>query len=179
MKKLLVLLPILLIGAACAPKAAEKLDPVDIDEAYSIKITRENCGLTTDDSTTEITTNLKALEDESIEYSFKVGSPAYQHGTYDEFVLKESSYIKSNSNYVVDRLIVEFYGPSVKFAVYNNTEGTGDELVYHESSTASEHPDDGGVVYDYGIGGKDWMIKNVSAPQKAAFYSITVIFTLE
>jgi len=182
MKRLLVLLPVLLIGTACAKKPAEPLGPSDPEKTYyTVKMFRDNSGLTTDDSTSEIQTTLNALEDDSVEYSMRIGTPAYQHGTYDEFVLKDSAYVKSGCDYVVDRLVIEFYGPSVKFAVYDNEEGSGEELEYHESTYAPEHTEtgDNAVVYEYSINGSGWMVKNVSAPQKSAFYSIRVVFSIE
>ena len=179
MKRLLFLLPLLLVSTACAKEPALSLGPVEEANMHTVKLKKNNCGLTTSYSTEEITTTLKSLDDENVEYSVKIGSSAKQHSDYDEFVLADSSYVKANSNYVVDRLIIDFYGPSVKFAVYNNLEGSGTELEYHESTVESDYPTEYGVVYEYAINGKEWTVKNVSAPYKSSFYSISVVFVVE
>lgn len=175
MKKLLFLCPLLLVAVACAPKAEEVLPPSQAD--YSILITKSNCGLTADDSEVAIQTSLASYEDPEVKYTFEIGAPAYQHANFNEFVIKKGSYIKSVSEYKVERLIIDFYSSKgVNFNVFNNKEGSGSPLNYHESTILPEDPTDGGCVYEYEINGIEWCINNTS-DYKPAFYSIMVVFS--
>ena len=175
MRKLLIILAALLIVPACAKAPSSELSSIN-ETTYTATLTKTNCGLTTDDSTEEITTIIKAKQDESIEYSVKIGVPSYQSGKYNEFIIKQGAYIKSNSDYHVDRLIIDFFGnKGTNYDVYANKDGSGEKVAYHESSIQPEDPNDGGVVYEYPINGNEWCISN-STVYKPSFYSITIVF---
>lgn len=188
MKKIQVLLPLLFLMTACGLKAAEPLSSLDPDnpsvsdvtgETYTAKLTRDNSGLTTDDSTEEITANIASSQDSDVSYSFVIGAPCYQHANFNEFIVKHGGYIKSGSSYYVDRIIVDFWvTKGVNFSVYAGGDASGDALEYHESSVKTEDPDDGGCVYEYEIKGYEWYLVNDTS-YKPGFYSITVVFVVE
>ena len=174
MKKLLLLLPVALMLFGCRQEASEYLPDIPSD-ALQAKLTKANSGLTTDDSTEELTANLTAG---SATYSVKIGAPCYAHSRFDEFVIKQGGYVKSASTYHVDRLIVDFYSTKgVNFEVFNNAEGTGEKLTEWKSKVETVDSTDGGLVYEYKIESTGWMIKNTSS-YKPGFYSVTVVFTL-
>ncbi len=179
MKKLLVLMPILLLLAACGAKPADPLPPVDPEETYySVKLTPESSLITSEDTTTNYTVNLKAEEDETVLYSIEIGAPCYLSTKAHEFIMKPGSYLKSVSTEKVDRLIVDFWGgKGVNFGVYANADGTGDVLEYHESTVQAEDPNDGGIVYEYAINGSAWCLKNITEFNKPGIYSVTVVFS--
>ena len=186
MKKILFVLPALLLIGACAKEPASELSSINLSESvesgqtpsfYTAKLTKSNSGLTTDDSTEAIQTEIASDQDATVKYKFEIGAPCYQHSKFDEFIVKQGAYIKSVSNYVVDRLIVDFYSTKgVNFNVYANAAGTGDPLEYHTSTVQTVDPDDGGMVYEYAINGTEWCINNTTS-YKPGFYSITVVFT--
>ena len=193
MKKILFLLALPLLMTGCAKEPAEVLSslPIDFSNTTSssndssnveptyqwIKLTPENCGLTKDDSTSSISVTLNSEIDSSIKYSIEIGAPCYLHSKFHEFVVKPGAYIKSlTDEYVVERLIVDFYGgKGTNFDVYSNSEGTGDALEYHKSNNKPEDSADG-IVYEYAINGNEWCIKNNTEFNKPAFYSIIVVF---
>ena len=160
----------------CAKEPAEVLSSIS-ETYYQVKLTPENCGLTNDDSSAAKTVTLNPDSSSSIEYSLEIGAPCYLHKTFHEFVMKPGAYIKSiDSQYVVDRLIIDFYGAKgTNFAVYSNSEGAGTALEYHESTIEPEDSSDG-IVYEYAINGNEWCIKNDTEFNKPAFYSIIVVF---
>ena len=182
----------LLFLGACAPEASSELPPLpssnttstSSDESssqsgptyYHAKITRENSGLTGDDSTEAIVTNITTDEDAGVSYSFEIGAPAYQHHKFDEFVLKGSAYVKSSSSYRVERLLVDVYKGS-DFAVYAGSEKGTTPLEKHQSSVAPQDSADG-VVYEYAIENDGFYVANGDSSRKASFYSITVIFSI-
>ena len=181
MKKILVLMPLLLI-AACAPKAAEPLEPINSDDPevtyYTAKLTPENSLITAEDTTTNYDVEIASAEDAETKYSMQIGAPCYLSTKAHEFIMKPGSYVKSVSTYTVDRIIVDFFGSKgVNFGVYANTDGTGDELIYHESTITPEDPNDGGTVYEYAINGSAWCLKNKTEFNKPGIYSITVVFS--
>ena len=188
MKKLLIVLPALLIVAACAKAPSSELSSLSIPDSYdssdseetktyTATLTKGNCGLTTDDSTEEIVATIKSKQDSEVDYSVKIGAPCYLSDKYNEFIMKQGGYIKSNSNYHVDRLIIDFFGKKgTNYDVYANVDGTGEKIAYHESSIQPEDPNDGGIVYEYPINGTEWCISN-STVYKPAFYSITIVFS--
>ena len=142
-----------------------------------VKVDKENCGLTSDDSTEPVQLSLQSHIDDFITYDLEIGAPCYLHSKFHEFVMKPGSYIKSiTTEYHVDRLIVDFYGAKgTFFEVYDNASGTGDALDYHASSNKSEDEADG-IVYEYAINGNDWCIKNNTEYNKPGIYSLIVVF---
>ena len=147
---------------------------------YESKLTPNNSSLTKDDSDVVKYVVLQG-EGDNPGYAFEIGNPCYLKDLssgLQEIVVKPGAYICSNSEYQVNRLIIDFYGgKGTNFNVYNNKEGKGNPLPYHESGVLPQDPNDGGMVYEYAIDGKEWIIKNETEFNKPAFYSITVIFS--
>lgn len=180
MKKLLLLLPCLVLVSSCMAEPAKPLpDPDEGKVKVSLNTTNAmEAGLTTDDSTSPITVNI-AIPDSEETYSIELGAPCYKHSSYDEIVVKSGAYFKSLSEYHVDRLVVDvFAGKGIFFDVYSNNAGTGTAIEYHESKVESVDKAGGGVVYEYPIDSTGWMIKNNTEKNKPAFYSVTVVFSM-
>ena len=179
MKKLLVLMPLLLVAVACGKAPAEPLpDPDPEVTYYSVKLTPENSLITSEDTTENYDVTLNSAEDAETQYTIKIGAPMYLSTKAHEFIMKPGSYLKSVSTYNVDRLIVDFYGgKGVNFGVFANADGTGTALEYHESSVQPEDPNDGGTVYEYAINGNAWCMKNITEYNKPGIYSLTVVFS--
>jgi len=179
MKKLLVLIPFLLVAAACGSKPKEPLSPTEA--SYNAKLTPELSTLTSDDSTEKVSVSIASNEDANVKYDMEIGNPCYLKTLSNglkEIIVKPGAYIKSVSEYKVDRIIVDFFaGKGVNFGVYASADGSGDALEYHESSIAPVYPEDNGVVYEYAINGNAWCLKNNTEFNKPAFYSITVVFS--
>ena len=174
MKKVLFILPFALLLGACRADA-EPLPEVPA-EVKSVKLTKTNCGLTGEDSTAAFTTALD-IEGSEAKYEFEIGPNCYAHATYEEFLIKKDGYIKSKSEYKVDRLVIDYMSKKgINFEVLN---AGGDIVESHTSTVATEYPaeDDFGAVVEYSIGGSSWTIRNTTE-YKPAFYSITVIFTM-
>ena len=172
MKKLLFVLPFIALLGACATTEPQ-LPPSD-PETKSVKLTKANCGLTNDDSTAAFETSLD-IEGKEEKYTFEIGPNCYAHATYEEFLIKKDGYIKSKSQYKVDRLIIDYMSKKgINFIVEN---AAGEAVTSHESSVATEYPaaDDYGAVLEYPVNGNAWTIKNTSE-YKPAFYSVTVVF---
>ena len=178
MKKILLLIPLLLLGS-CAKDPGGKLEPPDND-SYSVTINPTSSGLTTTDSTENVSVSLPSDKDSSITYSVEFGKPCYINSDHPEIMVKLDGYIKSLSTYIVDRLIIDFFGTKgTIFDVFANDSGTGTPVEYHSSSVTSIDPNGGGMVYEYPINSSGWLIKRTSGlvdKQKPGFYSITVIF---
>lgn len=179
MRRLLVLIPFLLLIPSCGKKPAEPLPPTEA--TYNAKLTPEVSSLTDTDSTEKVSVSVPSNEDANVKYDLEIGNPCRLKTLANglkEIVVNPGAYIKSVSEYKVDRLIVDFYnGKGVNFSVYANAEGSGEALTYHESQAASVYPEDHGVVYEYAINGSAWYLKNITEFNKPAFYSITVVFS--
>ena len=174
MKKVLFILPFALLLGACRVDA----DPLPevADNAKSVKLTKANCGLTGEDSTAEFVTALD-IEGSEAKYEFSIGPNCYAHATYEEFLIKKDGYIKSKSEYKVDRLVIDYMSKKgINFEVLN---AEGSAVESHTSTVATEYPaeDDYGAVVEYPIDGTSWTIRNTT-DYKPAFYSVTVIFTM-
>ncbi len=187
MKKAFLLIPLLLIISSCAKEAKESLPPLSSNGSssgqtttyYHSKLTKSNCGLTGEDSTSAMTTAIDSDEDSDIKYEFEIGAPAYQHSKHDEFVIKGDAYIKSASSYRVERLLIDFFSSKgVFFDVYANSSKSGEPLEPHKSDVAPQDPDDGGLVYEYAVESNGFYIANNTTNNKPAFYSITVIYSI-
>ena len=176
MKRLLCLLPALLL-VACQPEPAKPLPGPD-PETVTVTLLPTNSGLVNDDSTSVISVSLDIKEHEE-KYQLDFSSGCYLHSSHPEFVIKSGSYFKSVSNYHVDRLIVDFFGgKGTFFDVYASNDGSGEKVMYHSSEITPIDKDGGGVVYEYPIDSSGWMIKNNTTDNKAAFYSVTIVFSL-
>ena len=180
MKKisLLLLLPLAMLFS-CAPEAKKALPSIPAG-SYTAILNPETSTLTKDDSTEPISVNLKSEENKNVTYSLELGNPFYLHASEPEFVLVGNAYIKSISTYKVDRLIVDFFGKKgTFFDVYASNDGSGNKIDYHESTVKPYDEEGGGKVYEYPIDSTGWMIKNGTTDRKPAFYSITIVFTVE
>ena len=180
MKKLLFVLSLTALLVGCAKEPAGNLPPVE-GTTYSVTLTPENSTLTGDDSTTATRVELSAKEDANVKYTVEIGVPCYVKtlgSGLKEIVVKPNAYIKSISNYTVDRLVVDFYGgKGINHKVYAKADGTGNEVEYHTSEVAPVDPNDDGTVYEYPINGTEWGIYNKTEYNKPAFYSVTIIFS--
>lgn len=174
MKKALLLLSAMFLLGACS-NAKEPLPNPD-PEAKSVKLTKENGGLTGDDSTAAFTIHL-AIEGREETYDIEMGPNLYNHHNYDEIVMKKNGYIKSVSTYKVDRLRIDYFSKQgTNFEVLDANNQT---VAKHESTYPTDFPDAGdyGEVLEYPIDGTSWTIRNTT-DYKPAFYSITVLFTI-
>lgn len=194
MKKILFVLPLVLLLGACAKEPGSQLSSLSIPDSYSdsasegevrtytAKLTPEETKLEMVDgqpvdSNAPIDITLKADQDKNVTYDLILGSPCYLSTKAHEFIMKPGSYIKSVSTYKVDRIIVDFFGnKGVNFGVYANSDGSGEALESHVSTIPAEDPDDGGLVYEYEINGNAWYMKNITEYNKPGIYSVTVIF---
>lgn len=181
MKKLLILLPLLFVAAACGKEPVAPLSSIDSDSPevtyYNAKLTSENSLITSEDTTENYQVNIASNEDTTVTYSMEIGAPCRLSSKAHEFIMERGSYVKSISEYKVDRLIVDFWGgKGVNFGVYANADGTGEALEYHESNVTPEDQSDGGVVYEYAINGTAWCLKNITEFNKPGIYSLTVVF---
>ena len=195
MKKILFVLPLVMLLGACAKEAGSQLSSLSIPDSYSgepsegevrtytAKLTPDNSGLEKDgdgnplDSTAPINLSLPSTQDANVKYDLILGDPCYLSTKAHEFIMKPGSYIKSVSTYKVDRIIVDFFGnKGVNFGVYANSDGSGEALESHVSTIPAEDPDDGGLVYEYEINGNAWYMKNITEYNKPGIYSVTVVF---
>ena len=172
MKKVLFLIPVIALLGACK----EVDPPLPPASGLTVKLTKANCGLTNDDSTEAFETSL-AIEGRSEKYVFEIGPNCYAHSQYEEFLIKKDGYIKSKSEYKVDRLIIDYM--SKKGVNFTVLDASGAEVEAHESDVPTEYPasDDYGAVLEYPIDGNGWSVTN-STEYKPAFYSITVVFSI-
>lgn len=178
MKKALFLLSSLFLLGACAdPEPA--LPPAD-PQTYSVKLNKSNGGL---EGTTKAAPSTEekvielSIEGKSEKYEIIMGPNLYNHADYDEIVMINGGYIKSKSQYTVDRLRIDYFsGKGTNFEVLN---ASNQVVEKHESTVPTEFPgdSDNGEVLEYPINGTSWTIRNTSA-NKPAFYSITVLFTM-
>ncbi len=175
MKKLLFLLPIAVLTlASCRENPKPKLPKFD---GASAVLTPEASTLTEQDSK-EITTVELSIPDRKETYKVEIGKDCYiktTNGGFKEIIVKPGSYIKSVSNYKVDRLIIDTFGKKgINFNVYDNVKGEGDAIHEHESEVQPVEPGDGGMVLEYPINTSEWIIKNETKFNKPAFYSVTI-----
>lgn len=182
MKKLLFILPILLLSS-CAKEPTEKL-PDPPAGSYTVFLDGFASHLTSEDSAAPISVTLVALEDERVTYELEIGAPAYLKevsdgtNTYQEMVFKSGAYIKSVSNYQVSKIACDIYeGKGINYDVYNNAEGTGEALEEYASSLEPTYPEDSGAVYEYDIENTSWSIRNNSS-YKPAFYAVYIYFEI-
>ena len=174
MKKLLFVIPFVALLGACNDPEPELPDPEP--SSLSVKLTKDNSGLTNEDSTEQFDVSF-GLKGTSKRYVIEIGPNCYAHETYDEFLIKKDGYIKSKCDFKVDRLIIDYMSKKgVNFIVEN---AKGEEVESHESKVKTEYPaeEDYGAVLEYPINGNAWKIKNTTE-YKPAFYSVTVVFTL-
>ena len=189
-KKLLFVLPLATLLCGCELpflKTEEKLpDPVPEESQTpgktsvlkSVKLTKSNDKLTTEDSTGLTEVSL-AIEDTKESYVLEIGPNCWNHSKYEEICMKDDAYIKSKSNFVVNRLVIDYMSKNgANFAV---KAGNDEVITAHESSTKTEFSGDKdyGAVLEYPINGSNWSITCTSTEYKTFLYSVTVIFTIE
>lgn len=180
MKKSFLILPALFLLGACAEPEPE-LPPVT-PEAHSVKLTQEKSGLEgttkTSPSTEEKVVEL-SIEGKSEKYEVIMGTKLYNHADHPQIVMLKDGYIKSKSQYSVDRLRIDYF--SKQGTNFTVLDANNQEVTKHDSSVSPEYIDDSGEgneeVLEYSINGTSWTITNTS-DYKPSFYSITVIFTM-
>lgn len=178
MKKFLLIIPALfLAGCVSEPTETASEPPVN---SYSVVLDTTSSTLTSDDSTEAITVTLKAKENQNVTYQLEIGAPCYTKQVKDteftEIVMKQNGYFKSVSNYKVSLIRVDFFnGKGINYEIYNNVSATGEQVPAKNSTVQPVYPEDNGKVFDYEIGGNEWLIRNTSV-YKPAFYSVTIFF---
>ena len=181
MKKLLLVLPLIALLGACA-ETEEPLPeptPTETTEIKSVKLTSANSGLTSDNAAQPVQTSLD-IEGRTEKYTFEFSTGCYVDSRYPEFVLKDSNYLKSVSNYNVDRLVVDYM--SKKGITFEVKDANNAVVTSHESTVATEHSgaDDYGAVLEYPINGTAWSLYNTNTGKAGtSIYSVTVIFEME
>ena len=181
MKKslLLIMIPSLLV-VGCAKEPGAPLPPPPAG-SYSVVLDATSSLLTKADSDKAYTVHLKAQENENVTYDVEIGSPCYLKtvGNFTEIIVKTGAYFKSVSKYDVSLVRCDiFAGKGINYSVYNNDQGTGTALEYHESTVAPVYPEDSGAVYEYEINSTGWKIAN-DGNFKPAFYSVTIFFEVK
>lgn len=173
MKKVLLLLSLTLLLGACSNPKPPLPNPGDV---LSVKLTKDNNGLATSDSTEAFTISL-AIEGRDEVYEIEMGPNLYNHFDYEEFLIKKGGYIKSKSTYTVERLRIDYF--SKKGTNFEVLDANNEVVEKHESEVPTEFPNEGdyGEVLEYPINGTSWTIRNTT-DFKPAFYSITVLFTI-
>ena len=181
MKKLLVILPVVIMLAGCAPEAEDPLPAIPAG-TYSVVLDANSSTLTTDDSTEPLQISLQAKENSEVTYEVEIGAPCYLKTVdgYTEMIVKQGAYFKSKSSYKVNRLICDiFEGKGINYEVHDKADGSGNALERHESSITPVYEADSGAVYEYDLNSStEWSITN-STKNKPAFYSVTIIFVVE
>ena len=189
-KKLLFVLPLAALLCGCELpflKTEEKLPEAEPEESQtpgktsvlkSVKLKKSNDGLTTDDSTdvSEVSIDIEGTEEK---YTFEMGPNCWNHPNYEEIGMKDNAYIKSKSNYVVNRLVIDYMSKNgTNFAV---KDGNNSIVTAHESTVETEFKGskDYGAVLEYPISGNAWSITCSSTEYKTFLYSVTVVFTIE
>ena len=174
MKKLFILLPLLFL-VGCAPEAKPALP--ELDEHYTATLTADLSTLTADDSTAVINVTVPSKEDSTVTYAFEIGYPCYiktTPGGKHEIILKDNAYIKSISEYKVERLVIDFYnGQGENHAVHAPMDSTA-KVEPHESTITPTEPKDNGVVHEYEINQTSWKVDRVD--RKPGLYYISVLF---
>ena len=181
-KLLLAVIPAMML-AGCAPEAQPQLPPVE-GNTFTVVLDASNSTLTTADSDSLIAVELHAKEDDSITYQLEIGAPCYlktvSDGTnnYTEIILKEGAFIRSKSEYKVQRLILDIWkGQGINYEVFPNADGTGTKLVEHTSEITPVYEADNGAVYEYEVNSTGWDI--VRFDRKPGIYSVTIVFEIE
>ena len=186
MKKFLFVLQVASLLFGCDlpffKKQEEKLpdpEPESGETMKSVKITYQNNGLTTDDSTEAVQKSLD-IEGSDQKYTFEISANCYNHAKYaGEWVLKSNAYIKSISEYKVDRLVIDYM--SKKGFGFGVLDANNNAVTAHDSNVATEFTgeNDYGAVAEFPINGNSWKINNTAGDKPGAcLYSVTVIFTL-
>lgn len=177
MKKLLLLLPAIVLLGACTE--VEEPLPAPSAESKSVKLTTSNSTLTSDPLTEakQVSLDIQGKEEK---YTFEFSAGCSLHSTYDEFVLKDEQYLKSVSTYKVDRLVIDYM--SKKGLTFDVKDANNQSVTAHESTVATEHSgdDDYGAVLEFTINGTAWSLVNTNTGKAGTcLYSVTVIFEME
>ncbi len=194
MKKLLFLPLLLLAFTSCGKEPDAPLPPLNPEKTYyAVQLTAANSTITEEDSVGITTITLEASlyyapevpeeselmplkAEEPVTYTFEIGPAAYlgtSKSGVSEIQLKELNYIRSVSNYKVDRICVDYFGAKGLKHSVNNTIG---ELEGSTSQLATLDPNDGGEVMDYPILDTYWNVAHNGSGKCASIYAITVIF---
>ena len=180
MKKLLLVLPLIALLGACTEteEPLPETTPAPSVELKSVKLTTANSGLTNDDAVAPVQTSLD-IEGKTEKYTVEFSAGCYIHKDYPEFVLKNSTYLKSVSTFKVDRLVIDYM--SKKGITFDVKDASNASVTSHESTVATEHSNDGdyGAVLEYPINGTSWSLYNTFDGKAGTnIYSVTVIFEM-
>lgn len=176
MKKIFILglLPLFAL-TGCREEPASGLPDFKGDMAL---LTPENTSLTSSDSTVaEIVTLNVPDSEKTYQVEISAGCKLNTKGSSPQIQLAPGSYIKSVSEFTVDRLMVDYFGTKGTFYnVYNNKEGTGSTVKDYEApkDLPVYDPDGGGKVLQFPINSTGWMIKNETEFNKPTFYAIYI-----
>ena len=181
MKKLLfvILLPLLLVSCNKTPASVEH-EKLPGANYYYVKLTKNNCGLSVNESTEIVNTILSATDEEGNEseyqLTFNINPPCYQHSKYDEIVLKSGSFIECNSSYRISYIAIDYFSlKGIKFTVSDSSK----EIKGNKSKIAPQDVDDGGAVLDYDIKGNYFKIAHSASEfEKPALYSVLVVLEI-
>ena len=176
MRKILVLGLIPLIAlTGCREEPASGLPDFKGDMAL---LTPENTSLTSSDSTVAETVTLNVPDSEkTYQVEISAGCKLNTKGSSPQIQLAPGSYIKSVSEFTVDRLMIDYFGTKGTFYnVYSNKEGTGSKVKDYEApkDLPVYDPDGGGKVLQFPINSTGWMIKNETEFNKPTFYAIYI-----
>ena len=180
MKKLLFIPVVVMSLISCGKEPEPVLPPVDKESKYAYINGLTSC-LTTENlaEDTQVSTSVyyKGEIEEGLTYTFEIGAGAYLKvltSGYTEIQLKNGNYIKSVSEYTVDRLIVDYYATK---GVHHKVYVPGGEIEGHESSVEPVDKDGGGEVLEYPINSTSWSLSHdaTSEFKTASIYSITVV----
>ena len=176
MRKQLLLLPFMLFAlVGCKEEPATGLP----DFVGDIQLlTPEKTSLTSADSTaSEIVTLTIPDTDKTYELEISANCKLNTKGAMPQIQLASGSYIKSVSEILVDRLIIDYYGGKGTFyTVYSNNEGTGSKVRDYEPPKDLQlyDKDGGGKALQFPINSTGWMIKNETEYNKPTFYAIYI-----
>ena len=141
-------------------------------------LTPEKTSLTsTDSEAAEIVTLTIPDTDKSYQVEISAGCKLNTKGAEPQIQLAPGSYIKSVSEFTVDRLMIDYFGTKGTFYnVYNNKEGAGTPVGDYEApkDIVTYDPDGGGKVLQFPINSTGWMIKNETEYNKPTFYAIYI-----
>ena len=165
----------MLMLVSCRPDPKPALPDYNGKE---IKLTAENSGLTTEESTVTTIVNIQ-IPDASEMYQLEISTGVKYKttsGGHTEIYLSPGSYIKSISTIRVERLIIDFFGrQGTLFDVYSNNTFSGDPVEEHLSEIEATEPEDYGQVSEFSIQANGWSIKNNTEFNKPCLYYVNII----
>ena len=182
MKKLLLFIPLLLLVTSCGKAPKEELEPVPPGTTVTAVLTANKTSLTASDTEEPFTVSIATNENENAKYDVELSAGTYlntKSQVANQIGLKPGASIKSVSNALVYRLVIDFYGTKgINFDVIGIDGETEEAIEPHETSINPVDPSDGGRVLEYPlVGYVGWQIKNNTEFNKPSFYSVTIIYS--